>query len=112
MKLEDFKHLIDHKIKFDNDLELIERLTGIRLIDSNLITDSYNMFDAAIALSFTEEGQDLVFWWLYEDVDKVIYINIEKDLFTEETEDIIPVRTPGQLWSFFEREPKLYFKNV
>ena len=99
MKLEDFKHLIDHKIKFDNDLELIERLTGIRLIDSDLITDSYNIFDAAIALSFTEEGQDLVFWWLYEDVPKIIYI--------EETK--IDVENIEDLWNYMMDDKETYF---
>lgn len=99
MKLEDFKHLIDHKIKFDNDLELIERLTGIRLIDSDLITDSYNIFDAAIALSFTEEGQDLVFWWLYEDVPKIIYIEDTK-IDVEDIED---------LWNYMMDDKETYF---
>lgn len=99
MKLEDFKHLIDHKIKFDNDLELIERLTGIRLIDSDLITDSYNIFDAAIALSFTEEGQDLVFWWLYEDVPKIIYIE-ETKIDVEDIED---------LWNYMMDDKETYF---
>lgn len=99
MKLEDFKHLIDHKIKFDNDLELIERLTGIHLIDSDLITDSYNIFDAAIALSFTEEGQDLVFWWLYEDVPKIIYIEDTK-IDVEDIED---------LWNYMMDDKETYF---
>lgn len=99
MKLEDFKHLIDHKIKFDNDLELIERLTGIHLIDSDLITDSYNIFDAAIALSFTEEGQDLVFWWLYEDVPKIIYIE-ETKIDVEDIED---------LWNYMMDDKETYF---
>lgn len=99
MKLEDFKHLIDHKIKFDNDLELIERLTGIHLIDSDLITDSYNIFDSAIALSFTEEGQDLVFWWLYEDVPKIIYIE-ETKIDVEDIED---------LWNYMMDDKETYF---
>ena len=99
MKLEDFKHLVDYKIKFDNDLEVIERLTGIRLFESDLITDTYNIFDAAIALAFTEEGQDLVFWWLYEDVPKIIY-NKETKIDVEDIED---------LWKYMIDDKETYF---
>lgn len=54
--------------KIDQFIEL-----GMNLVETPLFDIPAKMFDNFIDSVCTEEGSDLVFWWLYEDVDKVIY---------------------------------------
>ena len=115
-KQEFFKAITEHQ-QFNDAVERMSKNIGgnncpLYLFETDWCMAEENLFNIFLESHFTEEAVDTIYWWLYDDVDKVIYISIEKDLFTEETEDIIPVRTLGQLWSFLEREPKLYFKNV
>lgn len=83
---------IIHDIKKED-----ERLDQIAtFLESNIITGYANLnpfvFRNTIELIleeiFTEEGFDLIFWWLYEDVEKVIYegeseiqLKTEEDLY-------------------------------
>lgn len=67
---EDLKRIINLQQEFveewDNNpvLNIESRLYDIPLI----------MFDTCINSVLTETGADLLFWWLYENVDKIIYL--------------------------------------
>ena len=76
---EDLKRIINLQQEFvkewDNNpaLNIESRLYDIPLI----------MFDTCINSVLTETGANLLFWWLYEDVEKIIYTEgdeIETDL--------------------------------
>lgn len=110
-KQEFFKAISEHQ-QFNDAIERMSNGIGqsVYLFETDWCKAEGNLFDAFLKSHFTDDAVDTIYWWLYEDVDKVIYINSEKDLFKEETEETIPVRTLGQLWSFFEREPDVYFK--
>ena len=110
-KQEFFKAISEHQ-QFNDAVERMSNSMGpsVYLFETDWCKAEGNLFDIFLKSHFTDEAVDTIYWWLYEDVDKVIYINSEKDLFKEETEEIIAVRTLGQLWSFFEREPDVYFK--
>lgn len=110
-KQEFFKAISEHQ-QFRDAIERISNSIGqsVYLFETDWCIAEDNLFDIFLKSHFTDEAVDTIYWWLYEDVDKVIYINSEKDLFREETEEIIAVRTLGQLWNFFEREPDVYFK--
>jgi len=110
-KQEFFKAISEHQ-QFNDAIERISNSIGssVYLFETDWCIAEGNLFDIFLKSHFTDDAVDTIYWWLYEDVDKVIYINSEKDLFKEETEEIIAVRTLGQLWSFFEREPDVYFK--
>ena len=72
-----------------------------------------SLFDCFLQSHFTDDAIDTIYWWLFEDVDKVIYINKERDIFNkDEIKEEVPVRTLGQLYDFFMREPEAYFLNV
>ncbi len=70
-----YKQFIDTSDKL-NDL-------GIDLCEGP-ITDSIDaIFDAWLTEFLNEEDIDIIYWWLFEDVDKIIYdgdkkINVEK----------------------------------
>lgn len=113
----DFFKAIETHQEFE---EAIERLSSaiagnnrsVFIYDADWVDAEGRLFDILLNSNFTEEGVDTIYWWLYESVDKVIYVTEEADMFREETEKAVPVRTIGQLWSFFEREPEIYFKNA
>lgn len=113
-KQEFFKAITEHQ-QFNDAVERMSKNIGgndcpLYLFETDWCTAEGNLFDIFLKSHFTEEAVDTIYWWLYEDVDKVIFITHEADIFNEETEETIPVRTIGQLWSFFEREPDVYFK--
>jgi hypothetical protein len=71
---------------------LIDKLTdGSACVNFgySLIDEMIDMINEALHI----EDDDLIFWWLYEDVDKVIYSG--DDFKTE-----IPVRTPAELYDY------------
>lgn len=110
-KQEFFKAISEHQ-QFNDAVERMSNGIGqsVYLFETDWCKAEGNLFDTFLKSHFTDDAIDTIYWWLYEDVDKVIYINSEKDLFKEETEEIIAVRTLGQLWNFFMREPDVYFK--
>ena len=115
--VQEFFNVITAHQKFEEAVDrLDEAINGNHstgsLYESDWVMAENEIFDSFLSSHFTEEGCDNIYWWLYEDVDKVFYITTEEDLFNERNEEVVPVRTLGQLWSLFERNPKDYFKNV
>lgn len=100
---EEFKKVIDiYNGWVDNVEKLSEVLTKSRysLYESPIIDDVGKLFDCFIDSHFTEEGSDLVYWWIYEGVPKEIY----------EGDKVISVETIDELWNYFLTNLKLYFK--
>lgn len=115
---ESFIKFINHYKTFDKAFERIEEALYGRKYMSNLYeSDWYNaiggMLDEFLNAHFTEEGCDLVNWWLFEDVDKVIYEKPQQlDFFGEikEGEDVdISVRTIDELWAYMKKNKDCYF---
>lgn len=110
-----FKAITAHQ-KFSDAVERMSNsIAGnghtVYLYDSDWSDAEGELFDLFLNSHFTDEAVDTIYWWLYESVDKVIYVTLEEDMFRKESEEAVPVRTMGQLWNFFEREPEVYFKN-
>lgn len=59
------------------------------------------LFDTFIDSHFTQDGQDLIYWWMYEDVDKVITVD-NTEYSVESIED---------LWKYIETYSKDYLLN-
>lgn len=62
--------------------------SGFDIFDTDLVEKAYLIFDTWIESILNEEGQDLIYWWLFEDVDKVLYIDGEPDINVENIEDL------------------------
>jgi len=74
-----YKQFIDASDKL-NDL-------GIDLSEGP-ITDAIDaIFDAWLAEFLNEEDIDIIYWWLFEDVDKIIYDG-DEEINVEDIEDL------------------------
>ena len=92
---------------FVKQIQLIQQLNtktdqlkdiGINIVESSLYDIPAKLFDNFIETVCTDDGADLVFWWLYEDVDKVICENIG-----EAEEQKISLGTVYQLYEYLEK---------
>ena len=92
---------------FVKQIQLIQQLNiktdqlkdiGINIIESPLYDIPAKLFDNFIETVCTDDGVDLVFWWLYEDVDKVICEHIG-----EAEEQKISLDTVYQLYEYLEK---------
>lgn len=72
---------------FNNHLEKLKE-DGLNLYDTDLIDKAYRMFDTWIETILNEEGQDLMYWWLFEDVDKILYEEGEPNISVEDIKDL------------------------
>ena len=69
--LENFKKAISTIQSFNDKSKQLEGL-GIDLLESWISDTVFELFDQWIKSNFNEEGTDLIYWWLYDKVDKVI----------------------------------------
>lgn len=85
---EELKKQIDLKNRFDEKLEELEHILNCRdLFEIDLVQTTYQLFDNYIYSCFDEDGADLIFWWLYENVPKVIYAG-EVEYNVEDLKDL------------------------
>lgn len=97
MDRELFAKQINLMKSFNHKIDQIEDF-GIDLVETPLFDIPAQMFDNFVDSVCTDEGADLVFWWLYEDVDKVICENIG-----EAEEQKISLGTVYQLYEYLEK---------
>lgn len=71
-------------------IEFLEALDdiGLNLYESPLSTSNDSLFDIWINTFVTNDGSDLIYWWLFEDVDKVIYKDDKVVATLETVEDL------------------------
>lgn len=58
-------------------------------IESRLYDVPLIMFDTCINSVLTETGADLLFWWLYENVDKIIYLKDGSEIDLTNLDDLL-----------------------
>lgn len=75
---------------------------GIDLVETPLFDIPAQMFDNFVSAVCTDEGEDLVFWWMYENVEKVIFEHDE-----EGNEKKIPLETVYQLYEYLDENDLL-----
>lgn len=68
---EEFVKIIKNDKIYHTIIDKIEKY-GISFYESEPHKCYYNLFDFVLEQYFNEDGIDLIYWWLYEDVDKVI----------------------------------------
>ena len=72
---------------FNNYLDKLKE-NGLDILDTDLVEKAYLVFDTWIESILNEEGQDLIYWWLFEDVDKILYEDGKSDINVERLEDL------------------------
>lgn len=86
---------------------------GCNLWESDWYGNVSKMLDIFIDSHFTDNGSDLINYFLFESVDdKLVTIKKEKDIFNEEQEIEYHLNSIDELWDFLLTDIKLYFKNV
>jgi hypothetical protein len=73
MKKENFVKEIELMKAFNDKVDLLSDNLNINIIESDFYSIPAQLFDNFIESVCTEDGAELVFWWIYEDVEKVIY---------------------------------------
>lgn len=111
-----FVKFINNYKTFDSAFERIEEAIYGKKYYSNLYEfDFYEavggMLDNFLDSHFTLEGSELVSWWLFEDVEKIIYEKAkETEFFDEFKEDKeVSVETIDELWDYMEKHRADYF---
>lgn len=70
------------------------------------------MLDIFLESHFTEDGQDLITWWLFEDVEHIIEQTVDPDLFHGKSEIEYNVEEIWDLWDYMVKYKKDYFKDA
>lgn len=116
---ENFEKFIDCWNTYDNAIDRISKaVTGYSYYGTDIYDTDWNnavgmMLDIFINSHFTEEGADIINYYLFEDIeDKVIYITQEGDLFNKSSEIKYPLKTPDDLWNFLLTDKKTYFLDA
>lgn len=68
---EEFVKIIENDRTYHDIVNKIEEC-GISFYESDLDSCYNYLFDFVLQKYFNEDGIDLIYWWMYEDVDKVI----------------------------------------
>lgn len=105
----DFLYIIKKHQNFHKGFERLEKaFMGEKSYCSNLFESDWiqaecMMFDKIIDIFFTDEGSDLIFWYLYEDVDKIIYQKDKDDIYLNSLED---------LYNYLINNKEIYLKCI
>ena len=94
MKKENFVKAIELMKAFNDKVDLLSDNLNIDIIESDFYSIPAQLFDNFIESVCTEDGAELVFWWMYEDVEKVIY---ESD---ESSEKVYHLDTVDNLFNY------------
>lgn len=86
IEVTEFKEIVIAYKEYCDRLEKLEDL-GIDLYDGPITAMSDLLFDKWVNKIATDEGQDLVYWWIFDDVEKKIYD--KEGNVTDVVEDII-----------------------
>lgn len=82
--------------------ERLDKLSdaGFPIWDTDVIEYGNLMFDKVVEAYFTQEGEDWIFWWLYEKNG-----NPEIKAWDEDNDEI-PMETMEDLWRFIKQYRK------
>ena len=94
MKKENFVKAIELMKAFNDKVDLLSDNLNIDIIESDFYSIPAQLFDNFIESVCTEDGAELVFWWMYEDVEKMIY---ESD---ESSEKVYHLDTVDDLFNY------------
>lgn len=109
------KYLTQYQ-RFNSAFERIEEALMGKPYSSNLYESDWcdsvgYMLDIFLQSHFTEEGCDLICWWLFEDVEHIITQTVTPDLFNGKSEIEYDVNNIEDLWNYLTKFPSDYFKQ-
>ena len=87
--------------EFSQEIDKFEKM-GYYIAEMPIVDMTSRLLDLFIKSHFTEKGTDLIYWWLYENVEKVITLENNEKVYIETLED---------LWDFMISDKDTYFNN-
>jgi hypothetical protein len=113
---EQFIKFIKNYQTFYNGIERFEKaITGSKYTINLFETDWGDavgiMLDTFLDSHFTDDGADLLVWWLFEDVDKIITQTVDPDLFHRKSEIEYNINDIEDLWNYLTKFSSDYFKQ-
>ncbi len=113
------EHFIDFITEYQNFDKAIERLEiaisgkkyGCNLFESDWYESVARMFDVFLESFFTDDGQDVITWWLFEDVDHIIWQKTDPDLFNGKSEIEYNVNDIEDLWNYLFKYKEDYLND-
>lgn len=114
---EEFAKYIESYQEFEQAMDRLETAIAGRKYVCNLFESDWygavaRMLDIFIDSHFTDDGQDLIDWWLFEDVDHIITQKVESDLFTEDRKIEYDVNSIDDLWDYLMLYKEDYLKDA
>lgn len=88
-------------LAYQSGLDWIENANniGIDLIETPIMNAVDTVFDSYLQGILNDDGIDLVYWWLFEDVDKIIY---------KDEEIIAELHTVEDLYNYIKNNKELW----
>ena len=113
---ENFIDFIKSYREFESGIKRLEEAIsgkpyGCCLYESDWCEAVGKMLDVYVDSHFTEVGLDLVFWWLFEEVDHIITQNTTPDLFNGKDKIEYNVNSIDDLWDYMIKFKKDYFNE-
>lgn len=112
----EFINFIEEYQKFDKAVERLEEAIsgkkyGCNLFESDWFQAVGRMFDIFLESHFNEDGQDLINWFVFEDVNHIITYKTDPDLFGN-SEIKYDVNDINDFWNYLVTYKEEYFKDV
>ena len=112
-----FKSFLENWNIYDEALDRISNAVTGKSFGCDLYDSDWNnavgmMLDIFIDSHFTEEGADVINYYLFESTDKVITVHQEKDMFNEEKDIEYHLDSIDDLWDFLLTDKETYFLNA
>jgi hypothetical protein len=83
----EFVKIIENDRVYHTIIDKIEKY-GISFYESEPHKCYYTLLDILLGQFFNSDGMDLIYWWLYEDVDKVITNDDDSTIELNSAEDL------------------------
>lgn len=78
--MQQFKEYLEHIVAYNKELDTWEKLIGCDIFEAKIFSQASNVSNDLVTLLGKNNNEliDLINWWLYEDVDKILWLNGEE----------------------------------
>lgn len=99
---------------YNSIIRLENAISGSKRHSCNLLESDWGgavgiMLDRFLESFLTNDGQDLIFWWLFEDVDKIIIHTEPPTLFNNKEKIEYNVEDLEDFWNYLIKYKDEYF---
>ena len=113
---DEFIQFIESYQEFDSAVERISKAIvgkhswSIDLFESDWFMAVGKMLDIFLKSHFTDDGVDMITWWMFEDVDHIVWQQVEPTLFDDTEEIKYNLKTIDDLWDYLMEYKENYVK--